>query len=254
MGRRSLERAYAVGSPLACRIKCSLLHVSRLPNLVLGIGGKATSAILHGFCYGARIVAEAIAVECVTVTEDPFSLLSYAQLVLRASTVPLAVETDTGRIGLRLHETVIFPQIVGLDRRETVYGLKPLPRSRSADEIPDEDRHGGPQSTSTSEDNVTTSEPVLWRPLSGPMLIDWTRAGQYSLLAGYYSNLYKTSSMVSCHQYIAVLGCLSASDGKYLLLACHCIKTCLVSASIRWVKVYRLILRSTLTLRHVWRN
>ena len=126
--------------------------------------------------YGARIVAKAIDIDCVTVTEDPFSLLSHAQLVLRASTVPLVVETNTGKIGLSLHGNVVFPQLVRLDRKDKVYGLEPLPRGPYYNsEIPAEYtwfRDRVIESTRTSEDNVTTSEPV------SVAAVIWTHAHQ----------------------------------------------------------------------------
>ena len=106
---------------------------------------------------GARIVAEVIDVKCVTVTEDPFSTLSDARLLLRASTVPLAIHTGSGKLALRLRETFLYPEIMHLDRNDKVYGLRPLLRARGA---PDTTFERVITLPSTNEDNLWFSEPA----------------------------------------------------------------------------------------------
>lgn len=139
-------------------------HINQgFPSWSWASAGNPQGLFFRPMKYGARIVAEVLDVKCATVTEDPFSLLSGAQLSLRALTVPLAVETNTGRIGLKLHETVVFPQVVKPDRIDKAYELEPLLRGRYSDaRIPDEYRFSDrvTKCTSTSEDNVTISEPA----------------------------------------------------------------------------------------------
>ena len=74
---------------------------------------------------GARRVAEIIDVECRTIEDDPFSLLSDAFLRIRALPLVLAFDSDNGNIGIRLSDSVMFPQTVGIDRDSDGFGIRP---------------------------------------------------------------------------------------------------------------------------------
>ena len=74
---------------------------------------------------GARMVAEIIDVDCRTIDDDPFSPLSDAFLRIKAAPLALAFDSDSGNIGIRLSDSVMFPQIVGIDRDNRGFGIRP---------------------------------------------------------------------------------------------------------------------------------
>lgn len=74
---------------------------------------------------GARMVAEIIDVECRTIEDDPFSLLSDAFLRIKAVPLALAFDSNNGNIGIRLSDSVMFPQTVGIDRDSHGFGIRP---------------------------------------------------------------------------------------------------------------------------------
>ena len=74
---------------------------------------------------GARIVANVVNIECTTIDDDPFSPLSDALLQIRAVPLALAFDSDSGNIGLRLSDSILFPQTVGIDRDTCSVGFRP---------------------------------------------------------------------------------------------------------------------------------
>ena len=71
---------------------------------------------------GARVVAEVVHVECKAVGDDPFGFLSDASyLKIRAFSMPVLLDRDTGTLGISLLDTVVFPQNVLPDHVEVPF-------------------------------------------------------------------------------------------------------------------------------------
>ena len=74
---------------------------------------------------GARTVADIMSVNCTTIDDDPFSPLSDAFLRIKAVPLALAFHPKSGNIGIRLSDSVVFPQTVGIDRDDRGIGMRP---------------------------------------------------------------------------------------------------------------------------------